>query len=154
MPHCTRSGRAELRLIDAVLLAVVVAIAGAVAIPLIEKASGQAKEAALLQNLRTLRSQIELYKLEHGGEPPVAYQGSFPQLLRATNARGVPGEAGSQFPYGPYLHTGIPVNPVTGCSIVTLTDTFPPQSPGGSGGWLYHQQTGRIAIDLEGFLTE
>lgn len=149
-----RSGKAELTLVNAVILAIVVAIAGGVGVPLVRKASRRAERTALLQNLRTLRSQIALYKLEHGGQPPALYQNTFPQLIRATNAEGIPGQAGSKYPYGPYLHGGVPVNPVTGCSIVTLTDTFPPAAPSGNGGWIYHQQTGQIAIDLEEFLTE
>jgi general secretion pathway protein G len=152
MLNHARSGKTEFTLVDAVTLAVVVAIAGAIGIPLIEKASGRAGHTVVLQNLRTLRSQIELYKAEHGGEPPVLYQNTFLQLIRATNAKGIPGEPGSKYPYGPYLHGGVPVNPVTGRSIVTATDTFPPTAPSGNGGWIYHQKTGRIAIDLEEFL--
>jgi general secretion pathway protein G len=139
---------------DALLLAIVVGIVGATAIPLLERASRQAKQSTLLQNLHTLRSQIELYKLEHRGEPPLLYQGTFPQLCRATNADGMPGEPGSKFSYGPYLTGGVPVNPITGRSVVTLTSSFPPRTPSGNGGWLYHAKTGQIAIDLEGFLDQ
>ena len=117
-------------------------------------ANGRSKESTLLQNLRTFRSQIELYKLEHGGELPVAYQGSFPQLIRPTNAAGLPGKKGSKYPYGPYFRQGIPANPLTGRSIVTLTDDFPPTSPSGNGGWLYHQLTGQIVPDAADFLAE
>ena len=73
-----RGGRTELTVIDAMILAVVVAIVGATAIPFIETASQRAKASALKQNLRALRSQIELYKLEHGGQLPVVFEGSFP----------------------------------------------------------------------------
>ena len=152
MLNHARSGKKEFTLVDAVILAIVVAIAGGIGIPLIEKASGRAGQSAVLQNLHTLRSQIELYKAEHGGKPPVLYENTFPQLIRATNARGIPGDPGSKYPYGPYLHEGVPVNSVTGRSIVTATDTFPPTAPSGNGGWIYHQKTGRIAIDLEEFL--
>jgi type II secretory pathway pseudopilin PulG len=149
-----RGGRAEFRLIDAMILASVVAIVGATGIPLLEMASSRSKESTLLQNLHTFRSQIELYKLEHGGEVPVAYQGSFPQLIRPTNAAGVPGKKGSKYAYGPYFRQGIPVNPLTGRSIVTLTDVFPPTEPSDNGGWLYHQPTGQIVPDAAGFLDE
>ncbi len=154
MPNHNRSGKAEFTVLNAVILAIVVAIAGGVGIPLIEKASSRAQHTALLQNLHTLRSQIELYKAEHGGEAPVLYQNAFPQLIRATNAEGIPGEPGSKYPYGPYLRAGVPLNAITGRSIVTPTDTFPPTAPSGNGGWIYHQETGRIAIDLEEFLTK
>ena len=152
MVSSARRGKTEFTVINAMILAVVIAIIGAVAIPLLEMASGNAKSTAVLQNLRTLRSQIELYKLEHGGEPPMLYQGTFPQLIRPTNTQGIPGDPGAKYPYGPYLQSGLPVNPFTGSSIVTLTDTFPPKEPSGNGGWLYHQQTGRIAADLADFL--
>ena len=154
MLNHSRSGKAEFTVLNAVILAIVVAIAGGVGIPLIEKVSSRAQHTAVLQNLHTLRSQIELYKLEHKGEAPVLYQNAFPQLIRATNAEGIPGEPGSKYPYGPYLHAGVPLNPITGRSIVTPTDTFPPTAPSGNGGWIYHQETGRIAIDLEEFLTK
>ena len=141
-------------LVDALIVGIVVTIVGAAAIPLLEKASGQAKASALLQNLHTMRSQIELYALEHGGKPPVLYQGTFPQLIKATNAEGIPGPPGKKFPCGPYLETGIPINPFSGRSVVTLTETFPPTTTSGNGGWLYHQPTGQIAPDREGFLSE
>ena len=147
-----QSGKTELTVMNAMILAIIVAILGAAAIPIIEMTSRQAKTSALLQNLATLRSQIELYKLDHRNHPPVLYEGTLPQLIRSTNGDGVPGEAGNEHPYGPYLRTGVPVNPLTGCSIVMPTDAFPPKAASGSSGWLYHQPTGQIAADLEGFL--
>ena len=154
MLNHNRSGKAEFTVLNAVILAIVVAIAGGVGIPLIEKVTSRAQHTAVLQNLHMLRSQIELYKLEHKGEAPVLYRNAFPQLIRATNAEGIPGEPGGKYPYGPYLRAGVPLNPITGRSIVTPTDTFPPTAPSGNGGWIYHQETGRIAIDLEEFLTK
>ena len=154
MPSLNRSGKTELTLLNAVILAVVIAIGGGIGIPLVEKVNKRIKRAALLQNLNVLRSQIELYKLEHGGETPVLYKNTFPQLTRATDAEGSPGEPGVNCPFGPYLRGGVPVNSITGCSIVVLTDTFPPTAATGNGGWVYHQATGRIAVDLEEFIEE
>ena len=148
----SQSGKSELPIMNALIVAVMVTILGAVTIPLLEMAGEQAKSTTLLQNLHTLRSQIELYKLEHNENVPVFYQGSLPQLIRATDVDGVPSAPGSKHPYGPYFRSGIPINPVTGRSIVTTTDTFPPTAPSGNGGWLYHQPTGQIAADLAEFL--
>jgi general secretion pathway protein G len=143
-----------LTLLNGMMLAIVFAIIGAAAVPIIEMASHQAKSSTLLQNLHILRSQINLYKLEHGGKFPLHFQGSLPQLIRPTNGAGIPGEPGEDSPYGPYLRNGIPVNPMTNRSIITLTETFPPTAPSGNGGWIYHQETGQIAPDLKDFLTE
>jgi hypothetical protein len=145
--------KAAVRLISAIILAVVAAAAGVAALPLIEAATKQANRMALFRDLDALRSQIELYKAEHGGKPPVIYHGSLPQLVRATNGKGILGEHSSKFPYGPYLPDGVPTNAITGCSIVTPCDTFPPTVPSGNGGWLYNPRTGQIAADVEEFLS-
>lgn len=145
-------GGAEFTVVDATILAVAVAILGAAAVPLVETTSQQAKTSALLQSLHALRSQIELYKLEHGGVAPVLHEGGLPQLVRSTDASGTPGPAGKKHPYGPYLQSGIPVNPITGRSVVTATESFPPAGPSGNGGWAYHPATGQVAVDLEDFL--
>ena len=128
------------------------AILAGAGIPLTERATTHARGSAVVANLSALRAQIELYKVQHNGRPPVAYQGTFPQLLRATNVQGVPGPKSRKHPYGPYLQNGVPVNPITGRSVVTAIDSFPPQTPSGNGGWLYHQPTGRIVPDSEGYL--
>ena len=134
-------------LLDAMIVVAIMAIVTAIAMPLVTAAGEQAKQSTLLQNLRTLRSQIELYKVEHGGEAPLLYEGTFPQLTEATNAAGLPGPPGQDYPHGPYL-PGIPDNPYTGSSVVTPTETFPPADTTPAGGWLYHQKTGQIAADL------
>jgi general secretion pathway protein G len=147
-----RAGRSDFSMIDALIIAAVITILGASGIPLVESVNQRAKLSALEQNLHALRSQIELYKAEHDGRPPVVYEGTFPQLIRATDADGIPGDPSKKFPYGPYLQTGIPVNPFTGRSVVTVTPTFPPPCPSGNGGWLYHEETGQITADTEGLL--
>ncbi len=147
-----RRGKGEFSLVDGLILIALMVIVSGTAIPVIEAINHRAKVSAMLQNLRTLRAQIELYKLEHGGETPLLYEGVFPQLTSHTNQRGVPGKLGSDFPYGPYLRAGIPINPLTNGYAVTLTETFPPTNSSGNGGWLYHQKTGQICPDVEGYL--
>jgi len=116
--------------------------------PIMKGAAESAQTSALQQNLRHLRQQIELYKLDHGGKPPVLIKGGFPQLGHATNSEGLPGPRGPMYPHGPYLPGGLPVNPCTGSSLVEAIEEFPPTRSTGQAGWLYHQETGRIAPDL------
>ncbi len=134
-------------LVDALIVVAIMAIVTAIAIPLVAAASGQAKTAALMQNLHTFRAQIRLYQVEHGGQSPILYEGAFPQLTEATNAEGVPGPKGKQYPFGPYFVGGIPANPCTGVATVTPADAAPPTGPSGMGGWLSHQATGQIWPD-------
>ena len=144
----------DFSLLDSLLLVILMSITTAGGITLVEGASANAKQTALRENLRMFRTQIEAYRLQHGGEAPVAFMGTFPQLTEATDARGIPGPPDSKHRFGPYFRAGIPVNPITGQCFVTLTDTFPPTSPSGNGGWLYHQKTGKLAIDMAEYLKE
>jgi general secretion pathway protein G len=139
---------------DAFLVTIVAAIVAAVAIPLLEMSSRQARRSALLENLHVLRSQIELYRAEHSGHTPVVHNGTLTQLIRATDARGAVGDRGTRYPLGPYLRNGMPVNPYTGRSIVTESPDYPFKKSSGAGGWLYHPPTGQIAADMDEHLGE
>lgn len=140
-------------LLDAMIVVAIMAIVTAITMPLVAAAGGQAKNSALLHNLHTLRAQIEVYKLEHGGAAPLLFEGKFPQLTEATNAAGMPGPPGREHPFGPYV-ASVPTNPYTGVAAVMPTDTFPPESSTSVGGWLYHQPTGQIAPDLADHLKD
>src|SRR5208283_1221819 len=118
------------------------------AMPLVVAAVHRTKDSAVLARLDALCSQITRHKLDHNGEPPIFYQGTLLQLLQATNADGMPGSPGKDRPNGPYFHQGFPANPVTGRSTVTRTTFFPPTKASAKGGWLFHQDTGQIALDL------
>jgi len=148
-----RQRRLEFTLLDALIVVAIMAVTTSVAMPFLATASDRANSSVLLQNLATLRTQIELYKIEHGGSPPLLYEGTFPQLTHATDAGGTPGPRGADYPYGPCLPAGIPANPFTGISTVTATETFPPTAATDVGGWLYHEETGRIAPDREEYLS-
>jgi len=149
-----RSRHAPLTRSDILIFVVITAIVTAGGVPLVEGISRRAKAAALLQDLGVLRAQIELYKVQHGGQPPVLYQGTLPQLCHCTDDEGNTGPKGRRHRYGPYLPTGIPPNPFTGTSLVVATDAFPPKKSAGGGGWLYHQPTGGIVPDQAEFLEE
>lgn len=139
-------------LVEVLIVVVILAILAATVIPQFATSTTDAKESALKFNLHSLRSQIELYKLHHQGNAPTITGGTLPQLTSATNANGEIGPAGASYPYGPYIMTALPPNPITGSSVVTATTTFPPTAESGAGGWLYHQATGQIAPDTNGYL--
>lgn len=147
-----RYWRQHFTLFDGLMIVIAMAIGTAAGIPLVEGATQRASAAAMLENLHVLRSQIELYRAEHGGDPPLLYQGTFPQLTQATNAKGVPGLPGKKYPYGPYLPNGIPRNPIKGSSIVTSVEEVPPPAATGNGGWFYQQRSGRIGADAAAYL--
>jgi type II secretory pathway pseudopilin PulG len=145
---CFRYRQGNFSFLDACLVVAIWAIGSAVAYPWVWNISQQTKAAALQQTLHTLRTQIQRYRMDHGGTPPVLFEGRLPQLTEATNLQGEPGPPGRDYPYGPYLPAGIPPNPYTGVNTVTATPTNPPTGPSGVGGWLYHEPTGQIWPDL------
>ena len=145
---CFRRGRRTVTALDVLLVISIMAAVTGISAPLLAEADRSARGATLKTNLQIIRQEIEQYKLEHDGRPPLLYKGGFPQLSSVTDAAGVPGKPGGGFRYGPYLHGGMPLNPFTGSSLVEATEDFPPSPPTGKGGWYYDQATGRIIAQL------
>ena len=109
-------------------------------------ASSDAKAAALKSGLRTLRSQIELFHLQHLSVWPD--ENIMDQLTKKTNISGqVEGASGASgpFSYGPYL-CKIPTNPFTKNSRV---ETGTGKPGGGNAGWYYNTKTGKFFADDE-----
>lgn len=146
--NCFRPGHGAFTILDAVVVVAIMGAVTAAAAPVLNKADENARAVAFQENLRAFKQAIELYKLDHGGKPPLLFKGGFPQMTSATNSEGVPGPRGAQHPYGPYFPAGLPVNPYTGSSLVELVDKGPPPQRTGTGGWFYDQSTGQIAAQL------
>ena len=84
------------------------AILAAIVIPQFTNASQDARKSSLVSQLQTLRSQIELFKLQHGDVLPDLVTDWTPMTT-------VTAYAGKN--YGPYMQA-IPLNPLTGGSTV------------------------------------
>lgn len=140
-------------LVEVLIVVVILAILAGTVIPQFTASSDDAKDSAALYNLHTLRAQIELYKVQHNGTPPALTSGAFPQLTLATDSDGNTGQPGDTYPFGPYLASGVPPNPLTGTPTVTAVATIPPSTESGTGGWLYHEDSGQIFIDDDDYLT-
>lgn len=138
--------RQAFTLIEVLIVVVIMAILAAVIIPQFSTATSDAKRSALEFNTHTLRSQIELYKVHHGSYPAIS-NNDLPQLWQATNAAGEIGTPGPNYPYGPYLTSGIPANPYNNSNKVVAVAT-PGQAPtavvAGGAGWQYDATTGNI----------
>src|SRR5438045_4368608 len=84
-----------------------------IVIPQFTSASQDARKNSLVSQLQTLRSQLELYKLQHLDQLPTTLISSSPawtQLTVKSDATGALGTT-SAFPFGPYLQAD-PVNPL------------------------------------------
>lgn len=127
-------------LVEVLLVVVILAILAATVIPQFTESGENAKESSVMQNLRTLRAQIEMYKLQHNGVAPSIADLS--QLTGKTNAAGVVSATGE---FGPYFVGGIPFNPYNNSNTVVATTSELPTAPtAGGAGWMYNVTTGGV----------
>lgn len=120
---------AAFTLIEILIVVVILGIIAAIVVPQFSNASHVARENMLKDELRYLRTQINVYKAQHGDVPPGYPGGSLAstptetlfrnQLTTRTNARGESGPASKLYPFGPYLQR-IPPNPLTQCDVVKV----------------------------------
>ncbi len=114
-------------LVEILIVVVILAILAAIVIPQFTSASTQAKESALVSDLQSMRSQIELYKIHHGDQLPGTVSGVLflDAMTKKTNSAGVLDTSGGTdptFKYGPYMQA-VPVNPFNDLSNVSTSAT-------------------------------
>ncbi len=135
-------------LVEILIVVVILGILAAIVVPQFTQASSQAKLNSLCSNLQSLRSQIELYKVQHNDNPPTDASTFTAQMTQTSNDAGVTSgkkTRDTDFPNGPYLER-IPDNPFNGLSdIVDIGD--PCQAGSGAHGWAYVKTSGEIYAD-------
>lgn len=144
-------------LFEIMLVVVVLAVVAAVVVPRFSQAGLQeARMDELCNTLQLLRSQIELYKVQHHDHPPmqaadgtVAFDAQFKQMVYCTDMDGQVKSKKSRtvrdkvYTFGPYLER-IPKNPFNGSQgIVRALDKDAVPVAGGAG-WAYVPETGAI----------
>lgn len=104
-------------LVEILIVVVILGILAAIVIPQFTEASTEAKTSSLMSDLQTVRSQIELYKVQHNDlQPNPEADGTWPRMTSKTTIAGVVDAAGS---YGPYLQQ-IPKNPFNDLNTIRL----------------------------------
>jgi len=130
-PRAGPRRRIAFTLVELLIVITIIGILAAVAIPQFSDSSTDAKIAALDQSLASIRSAIELYHHQHNDVYPggiVTHRGSMAaaaqahtdasdafvkQLTTYSNAAGhTCAEKNTNYPYGPYLRQGMPINPL------------------------------------------
>jgi general secretion pathway protein G len=139
-------------LVEILIVVVILGILAAIVIPQFTDASTEAKTSSLCSDLQTVRSQIELYKIQHTDNLPGvvgighATDADFEEALTGyTNTSGIVQAAKGDGIVGPYLQK-IPKNAFTNSTGVT-TGTDDPNSftldeTGASYGWYFNTDTG------------
>lgn len=129
-------------LVEILIVVVIMAVLAATIIPQFNSSTEDAQIATAVFNLQALRSQIELYKAQHGGNPPDAMS----KLANRTNSSGTSGTVAATFPFGPYM-LRLPENPFNNLSTVTTVTADPTAPPAGTSGWIYNTANGNVFVD-------
>ena len=138
-------------LVEILIVVVILGILAAIVIPQFTSASESAKASSLTSQLQTIRSQLELYQVQHNGQYP-DLSTNWDQMTKKTDVGGTVDGAGK---YGPYLQQA-PVNPFEETSAVSQADPMP--AGAADTGWVYDNVTGQakavistskaVAVDL------
>jgi general secretion pathway protein G len=123
-------------LVEILIVVIILGILAAIVIPQFTNASNDARTNSLQSTLQTVRSQIELFKIQHADTPP-AVAGMWDIMTgksnttdtQTTNAAGV---------FGPYLQQA-PVNPLNNNSAVGAAAST-------TVGWVYTASGGTYTI--------
>lgn len=142
-------------LVEILIVVVILGILAAIVIPQFTQASTEAKTNSLCSNLQTLRSQIELFKVQHNDVPPgnIVAAGVVgaditafaDQMMYCTDIDGVVKTGvnakvrDTTYKFGPYLER-IPDNPFTQSNLVADWDT----GAATTDGWAFRPATGEI----------
>ena len=118
-------------LVEILIVVIILGILAAIVIPQFTNASSDARESSVSSTLQTIRSQIELFKIQHTDTPPqTTGMAGWALMINKTDLGDTTATTAGATAFGPYLQQA-PTNPLnnrTGCSTAT-TDT--------TSGWYY-----------------
>ncbi len=149
-------------LVEVLIVVIILGILAAVVVPQFSTAAATAKASMLADDLRVLRTQIEVFKAQHLGVPPgypglditetPTEQAFIDHMCMATTDIGdtaSPGTTG--YPFGPYM-SKIAENPVNGKSNVTVLgdSASVPGAAANGAGWIYKPATVIFKADCAG----
>ncbi len=127
-------------LVEILIVVVILGILAAIVIPQFTEASTEAKTSSLCTDLQTMRSQIELYKVQHNDDLPSAGAATFIEAM--TGQTDIYGAVGTD--YGPYVQK-IPTNAFTDKDTVDVSGTG--SLGDDSHGWDFNPTTGAFHAD-------
>jgi general secretion pathway protein G len=143
-------------LIEILIVVVILGILASIVIPQFSSASMEARATVLKDELRYMRSQIQIYKAQHfdkfpgfpvgGGEPSADLFTD--QMTLHTDIHGNSSASrSSTHEFGPYL-SRLPKNTINNLDTVQVVDGTGGMTTDGTTGWLYQPATGKIIANL------
>jgi len=126
-------------LVEILIVVVILGILAAIVIPQFTEASTEAKTSSLCTDLQTVRSQIELYKIQHNDQLPGAGTATWVQAM--TGQTDIAGAVGAD--YGPYLQK-VPTNQFNDLETVRIDGAA---AGANTDGWRFDATTGAFQAD-------
>jgi general secretion pathway protein G len=148
-------GKRGFTLVEILIVVVILGILAAIVIPQFTGASTEAKLSSLVSDLQSMRSQIELYKLQHNEAVPSFTDAADPTgamvngLTGCTLVNGTLVAPGDPNGFGPYLMK-MPTNQFNMLSTVAVDGTI---GTGATSGWVYRTSDSMMYpafIDMDG----
>ena len=132
-------------LVEILIVVVILGILAAIVIPQFTEASTEAKTNSLMSDLQTIRSQIELYKVQHNDVVPAPEAaGTWDRMTQYTDIAGAAQAAkDATHIYGPYLQQ-IPANPFNDLRTIRTDGAV---AGANTHGWRFDATTGAFQAD-------
>jgi len=124
-------------LVEILIVVIILGILAAIVIPQFTNASNDARNNSIASTLQTIRSQVELFKIQHGDNAPLI-AGMWTIMLGKSSTTELGSAAATGTNFGPYLQQA-PVNPANGQSAVAAAAAT-------NVGWVYSSASGTYAI--------
>jgi len=148
--------RQAFTLVEILIVVIIIGLLAGIVLSQFRDPGDQARTASLQANLKEIRKQLQLYKVDHLGSLPAEAQGDtedtfIDQMTGYTdvdgNTRAYPDD--TTFKYGPYID-GVPPNSVSGLRDIRIIQNARTQFRARSrdGGWYYNAATGEFRADL------
>ncbi len=140
-----RRNRKGFTLVEILIVVIILGILAAIVIPQFTSASTDARKNSLTSQLQTIRSQVELYKLQHNDSLP-DFSGK--QWVQMTQQSDVNGDttASSGKDFGPYLQQA-PVNSLNnknGIVAITTDPAVATDNVTGGSGFVINTTNGKV----------
>ena len=136
-------------LVEILIVVVILGILAAIVSPQFTEASTEAKTSSLCTDLQTVRSQIELYKIQHNDVKPnmAVDENGDNALTLVTLINGTVTTSGTADSYGPYMQK-IPTNQFNDKSTIEI-EAGDTGLGGGNAGWHFDTNTGSFHADTD-----
>ena len=125
-------------LVEILIVVVILGILAAIVVPQFASASSSAQSSSMKGSLQVIRSQLELYHVQHDSTYPTLVQinAAWNVLVARTDAAGNVGTTDGVHVFGPYIKK-MPLNPFEGSQSVSDTAAV-------GVGWVYDEATAKV----------